>query len=112
MVPVKLVRLSLLEITQVTVRCQKCGFGVIADLQDGKLAMTRCPSCGTAFGEDVEDVFYRPATRSSRPKLAARSSAWSSTSWKTRANESLSGIVLSVAARGGKSFSHAPVPPG
>lgn len=59
MVPVKLVRLSLLEITQVTVRCQKCGFGVIADLQDGKLAMTRCPSCGTAFGEDVEDVFYR-----------------------------------------------------
>ncbi len=59
MVPVRLARLNILEITQVTVRCQKCGFGVIVDLAGGKLAMTRCPSCGTAFGEDVEEVFYR-----------------------------------------------------
>ena len=58
MVALKINRINLLELGQVTVMCQKCGFGVIVDVKKGRLVITQCPSCKLNFGDSAETMFH------------------------------------------------------
>lgn len=59
MVAMRINRINLLEINRITFLCEKCGYGIISDLEHTSFAMKRCPSCGADFGGDAEECFYR-----------------------------------------------------
>lgn len=59
MVSMKINRVNLLELATVNVRCARCGFGLILDLESSKFGMARCPSCSADFGRDAEEAYYR-----------------------------------------------------
>ncbi len=59
MVAMKVNRINLLEINRITFLCEKCGYGIILDLEHTNFAVKRCPSCGADFSSDAEECFYR-----------------------------------------------------
>ncbi|HHV62111.1 MAG TPA: hypothetical protein GXX51_05675 [Firmicutes bacterium] len=59
MVAMKINRVDFLEVAQVTIRCRKCGSGLILDIEQAGSVARRCPSCGFDFGGNVEECFRR-----------------------------------------------------
>jgi Zn finger protein HypA/HybF involved in hydrogenase expression len=59
MTAMKINRFNLLELDGVTLRCKKCGAGHIVKMDAGHLNVSRCPSCGSAYGALAEEGYYR-----------------------------------------------------
>jgi len=59
MVSMKINRIDLLEVSHVTIRCRKCGCGLILDVEQAGSVARRCPSCGADFGSNAEECFRR-----------------------------------------------------
>lgn len=59
MVAMKVNRINLLEVNQISIRSRKCGSGPILDMEQAGSVARRCPSCGFDFGSNVEECFRR-----------------------------------------------------
>ena len=57
MTAMRINRFSLSEISDVTIRCNKCGAGHIIKIDSERFSVDKCPSCGVPYGALATDMF-------------------------------------------------------
>lgn len=56
MVVKKINRINLLELKQITIRCQRCGASVTLNSEAANYKLAFCPECRAQYSADAEDV--------------------------------------------------------
>jgi len=56
MVVKKINRINLLELKQITIRCQRCGSSVTLNSESADHRIIACPACRAQYSVDAEDI--------------------------------------------------------